>query len=122
MEIGGLHGIPFNVLAMFDRVHHPPRGRDGGMDGWAGKVLLASGKTLNPKGEQTIPRNERLCLELPGGGGFGDPLDREPELIAEDVRNEMVSSESALQNYRVSMHSDGTVNTVETAKLRANSE
>ena len=51
----------------------PPRGRAGGEEGTAGRVSLVSGKKLRVKGEQTIPRGDRLKLELPGGGGFGNP-------------------------------------------------
>ena len=52
---------------------NPPRGRDGGGDGAPGRVMLKSGATLRPKGFQIIPDGDRLVLELPGGGGMGDP-------------------------------------------------
>ena len=95
MEIEGKDQQPFNVLAMFDRVHHPPKGRAGGEEGTAGRVSLVSGKKLRVKGEQTIPRGDRLKLELPGGGGFGNPYTREPERVQEDFKDGLISSESA---------------------------
>jgi len=119
MEIGGRGGAPFNVLAMFDRVRHPPRGRDGGHDGAAGRVRLASGKLLNPKGEQTIPPHDRLVMKLPGGAGFGNPLDRDPEQVAEDVRNGVITPASARTDYRVALHEDGSLDLETTANLRS---
>merc|ERR1719436_1309178 len=62
---------PFAIFCLFDRIHHPPRGRHGGSDGAAGSVRLASGTVLRAKGKQIIPAGERLILELPGGGGLG---------------------------------------------------
>ena len=91
------------VRAMFDRGRYPPRGRDGGYDGAAGGVRLASGKQLNAKGEQTIPPHDRLVMELPGGAGFGNPAERDPEHIARDVRNGVVAPESARTDYRVAL-------------------
>ena len=118
MEIGGSNGAPFNVLAMFDRVRHPPRGRDGGYDGAAGEVRLASGKQLNAKGEQTIPPHDRLVMELPGGAGFGNPAERDPEHIARDVRNGVVAPESARTDYRVILRTDGSLDSEATVSLR----
>ena len=49
-----------------------PKPRDGGRPGAAGRVSLGvSGRTLRPKGQQTIPPADRLRLEMPGGGVKG---------------------------------------------------
>jgi N-methylhydantoinase B len=101
MEIGSAENAPFSVYAMFERIDHPARGRDGGHDGAAGRVSLASGKTLRGKGQQTIPPGERLRLELLGGGGFGDPRERDPEKVRIDVRDGLVSAEAAQRVYGV---------------------
>jgi N-methylhydantoinase B len=42
-----------------------------------------------------------------GGGGYGDPLEREPELVLNDVRNELVSVEAAREHYGVVFDPDG---------------
>ena len=120
MEIEGKDQQPFNVLAMFDRVHHPPRGRAGGEEGTAGRVSLVSGKKLRVKGEQTIPRGDRLKLELPGGGGFGNPYTREPERVQEDFKDGLISAESAAEHYGVVFHEDGQVDEEATLKMRKN--
>ena len=103
MEIGSAENAPFSVYAMFERIDHPARGRNGGHDGAAGRVSLVSGQALRGKGQQTIPPGERLRLELPGGGGFGDPREREPEKVSADVRDGLVSAEAAAKTYGVSV-------------------
>ena len=118
MEFATLRQGPFDVLAMFDRVHHPARGRAGGGNGGAGRLALVSGALLRPKGQQTIPAGDRLRLELPGGGGFGEPLARDPARVAEDVRNGIVSVEAARTLYGIALAQDGRIDESETARLR----
>ena len=43
------------------------------MNGLPGMVYLASGAKIKAKGKQIIPANDSLIMELPGGGGYGDP-------------------------------------------------
>ena len=90
MEIGTKGELEFAVNAIFDRVGHAPKGRDGGQDGAPGAVRLKSGAKLRTKGYQVIPNGDRLILELPGGGGFGDPAERDPAAAARDVRDGLV--------------------------------
>ncbi len=106
MEIESAENAPFSVYAMFERIQHPARGRQGGHDGAAGRVSLASGPVLRGKGQQTIPPGERLRLALPGGGGFGDPRDRDPEAVRADVRSGLVSMEAAESVYGVRLDSE----------------
>lgn len=77
IEIAPMEGHEFDFSAMFDRVNHPARGRDGGKDGAAGIVALDDGTRLKPKGWQHVPAGRRLVLHLPGGGGYGDPARRD---------------------------------------------
>lgn len=87
MEIGAKNDAEFACNAIFDRVMHAPRGRDGGEDGAAGRVYLKSGATLRTKGYQVIPAGDRLVLELPGGGGMGPASERDAGKAARDVRD-----------------------------------
>ena len=73
IEIGHVAGLSFDVSKMFDRVHHPARGRDDGGPGAAGRVYLDGGTTLRGKGREQVPAGARLILETPGGGGLGRP-------------------------------------------------
>jgi N-methylhydantoinase B len=87
MEIGAKGEAEFACNAIFDRVANAPKGREGGNDGAPGKVYLKSGQTLRTKGYQIIPAGDRLVLELPGGGGMGPAADRDPDLVARDLRD-----------------------------------
>jgi len=118
MEIASSENAPFAIAATFDRVHHAPRGREGGLDGFTGKVELTSGAVLNNKGTQSIPRGNRLHLEMPGGGGYGDPFQRDPGQVAIDVRDGMVSAQAALDLYGVVLDDSGAVDVGATESLR----
>lgn len=85
VEISATEGHEFTFNAMFDRIDHPARGRDGGEDGAPGAVLLDDGTVLAAKGRQHVPPERRLVLQLPGGGGYGPMEERDPELAARDT-------------------------------------
>ena len=85
--------LDFSVAcnAIFDRVAHAPRGREGGRDGAPGAVRLRNGGTLRTKGYQVIPAGDRLILELPGGGGMGPEAERDADRSARDIRDDLVT-------------------------------
>ncbi|MGE0418538.1 MAG: hydantoinase B/oxoprolinase family protein [Acetobacteraceae bacterium] len=118
MEIATKADLEFAVNASFDRTTHAPKGRDGGLDGAKGVVALKSGKALRAKGLQVIPDGDRLILELPGGAGMGDPATRDPDLVARDVRDGLVSVENARGLYKVAVSAEGVVDATATAALR----
>jgi N-methylhydantoinase B len=95
VEVGGRFGDSFEVLAMYERVANPARGRDGGQDGAAGTVSLASGAPLRAKGLQRIPAGDRLVLRVPGGAGLGDPADRADDDLVRDLEDGRISALSA---------------------------
>jgi N-methylhydantoinase B len=119
MEIGGVDGAPFSVLAQFERLEHPARGRDGGGNGALGRVALGSGTTLRGKGQQTIPPHDRLLLTLPGGAGYGEPYARDPEAVADDLRDDLVSATAAREEYGVVVDAEGKPDAEATRRLRA---
>ncbi len=94
LEIAATEGHEFDFSAMFDRVNHPAKGRDGGEDGVAGVVKLDDGTLMRPKGWQHVPAGRRLVLELPGGGGYGDPSKRSAEARAQDRTRGYISEKS----------------------------
>jgi N-methylhydantoinase B len=119
MEVATLDKAPFAISAYYDRVEHPPRGREGGQNGAAGTVVLTSGKVLRGKGHQTVPQTERCIISMPGGGGLGSPRARPIDVVAEDVRLGFVSVEAARRDYGVAVDAQGVVDHAETARLRA---
>jgi N-methylhydantoinase B len=99
IEVGSGVDAPFDILAAFDRIDHPPRGRDGGCDGEAGYVGLKSGQKLRGKGFQTVPPDDRLVVLTPGGAGIGDPKQRAAASVQDDVESGLVSSANAVAVY-----------------------
>jgi N-methylhydantoinase B len=91
IEIESGIGQPFELLAAFDRIDHPPRGRDGGGNGTPGRVGFRSGAVLKGKGTQLIPPGERLVIETSGGGGMGPAAERDPAAMARDVQDGLVN-------------------------------
>jgi N-methylhydantoinase B len=95
IEVGSRIGRPFELLAAYDRIDHPPRGRDGGKNGAAGAVALKSGTRLKGKGFQLIPPDDRLIVLTPGGGGLGSPHERSRAAVARDVAEGLVTAKGA---------------------------
>ena len=119
MVISNREGAPTGLFATFERVHFPARGRDGGGAGARGVVALESGAILRNKGFQIIPGGDRLIIEMPGGGGYGDPLTRDPEAVANDVRLGFVSAEAAAADYGVVLDENARVDATATQTHRA---
>jgi len=123
MEIGVRGNSPWTLSAMYDRTRCPARGLQGGCSGSTGVARIASGELLYPKRQQRIESGERVVLSLPGGGGFGAPAEREPETVARDVTDGLVSVERARDVYKVILEGDRkgryTVDAVATDRLRA---
>jgi N-methylhydantoinase B len=99
IEIESGVGRPWDILAAFDRIEHPARGRDGGGNGAAGYIGLKSGKKMRGKGFQLVPPGDRLVVLTPGGGGIGPPDKRAAERVARDLADELVSDETARDVY-----------------------
>jgi N-methylhydantoinase B len=99
IEIESTRDLPFEIAAAFDRIHFPPRGRDGGENGANGYVGLASGAPLNGKGIQMVPAGDRLIVLTPGGGGFGRPTTRARAAVEADLEAELISLATAREIY-----------------------
>ena len=76
---------PFLTSILCDRTVHPAAGFLGGGPGMRGAVLIDGVAPSNPKAEQLVPPGALVEVRLPGGGGYGSPADRDPELIARDL-------------------------------------
>ena len=69
-------------------------------------------------GVQTVPKNDRIIIRMPGGGGLGNPRKRPAATVAEDVRLGFISAEAAKRDYGVALNDDFSVDEAETTKLR----
>ncbi|HEY8695582.1 MAG TPA: hydantoinase B/oxoprolinase family protein [Chloroflexota bacterium] len=77
-------------------------------------------RALRPLETLEMHAGDSIGIEMPGGGGFGDPLTRPPEQVLGDVLNGYVSVESAERDYGVAIDpDDGAVLEEETSRLRA---
>ncbi len=99
LEIESAIDADFELLAAFDRIDHPARGRRGGGKGNPGAVFLASGERLRGKGTQMIPAGARLVVHTPGGGGLGEPRARDRRKVRQDIDSGLVSPQAAREVY-----------------------
>ncbi|NBR20069.1 MAG: hypothetical protein EBT88_07015 [Proteobacteria bacterium] len=99
-EIGSSEDEVFTIsAATFDRMKNPPRGREGGSPGMKGNAGLSDGTSFNDKAVYRVPPGERILLELPGGGGLGNPQNREIQKIEEDLEAGYISRKGAKKDY-----------------------
>lgn len=85
-----------------------------------GNVSMRDGET-HSIGKQTVYRpalNEVIRLWSGGGGGYGDPLDRDPQAVADDVTSSLVTVQRAKRAYGVVL-SGGAVDKAATDAARA---
>jgi N-methylhydantoinase B len=107
-----------------DRAATFPYGVAGGKPGSPSKKTLvrADGETIEmPSKVSGVPvyEGDRLHFETAGAGGVGDPLTRDPEAVAKDVRWKLISIDSAEAEYGVVIGDDGAVDTGATESKRA---
>src|SRR6202045_1372478 len=119
IEIGGAGANPVALLGNFERGKNPARGRAGGKSGAAGTVALRSGRPIRPKGRQTVPPRDAIQLHLPGGGGFGDPRERDPRRVLDDVLDGLITAEEARRDYGVVIDAHGQLDVAATERLRS---
>lgn len=114
------HEPVFTTLA--DRAKFPPWGLFQGRDGQLARYLSISGGTprkLPSKGTAPVGVGEHVRVETCGGGGYGPPWERDPELVLRDVREEKISPARARDAYGVSVDTDRwAVEPAETERLR----
>ena len=105
-----------------DRRRFRPYGLYGGYAGRPSRNVLNPDKEarlLDSKVTMHLRRGDVFRHELPGGGGWGDPLDRDPSNVLNDARNEYISVEGANRDYGVVIdNSTWTVDLVATRNLR----
>jgi N-methylhydantoinase B len=127
-EIEALAADGADAFLLGERGRHAPFGVNGGA-----RAALNRFSWQTDKGEKSPPMASkvtdvkvasgcRVRLETPGGGGWGDPLDRDPGRVARDVRFGYISRQAAGEDYRVVLDSGGEVDFAATRALRLESE
>lgn len=105
-----------------DKRRFPPYGLAGGSCGTPSANILNPGPTermLPTMGLTQIQRGDVLRHVMAGGGGWGDPLERDPALVLLDIQNDKLSVAYALDVYGVVFSSTLEVDSAATAALRA---
>lgn len=100
-------GAEWTVNANIDRLIHPARGADGGESGAPGRFCDQSGCDLPSKQHIRLDPDQVVDLDLPGGGGWGDPFTRPEEEVLADVVEGYVSVSAARSAYGVVVHHVG---------------
>lgn len=96
----------WSVSGMVDRTKFAAQGLAGGQAGALGQ-FMADGKSCQPKAVMWFGPDSRVTLNPPGGGGYGNPFEREPQQVLTDVINGYVSLEKAEQDYGVVIRYEG---------------
>jgi N-methylhydantoinase B len=124
-EIEALAADGAEVFLLGERGKYPPFGVNGGKAAALNRFVYET-----DRGEATPPLvskitdvkirpGQKVRLETPGGGGFGEPAARRPEQVVRDVKLGYVSRDSARRDYKVVLRADGSLDADATAKARA---
>lgn len=107
-EMGYLGDEPLGVSPLADRTRFPATGLAGGKSGAPGELIVNNTVRPQPKAHILLAPRDHVQLNLPGGGGYGDPFLRPVELVVNDVINGYVSIEAAEREYGVVIHYTGS--------------
>ena len=124
-EIEALAEGATDVSLLGERGKFPPFGVNGGKSAALNRFIYqsASGERTPPLVSKVtdirIDVGQHVRLETPGGGGFGNPLTRDPVRVARDVNLGYVTPDAARKDYGVIIGEDGALDTTATAALRS---
>ncbi len=90
IEIKSAIDEDMDLLASFDRIKYPARGRLNGSNGKPGHVAIKGKGKLNGKGTQVIKSGDILQIHTPGGAGYGYYSERDQFLLEKDLENELL--------------------------------
>ena len=121
VEFGPTRG-EMEVAFVSDGTTNPARGvRGGGLGGAAFQGIRDAQGDVTPTENcavVTLQTGETIVSHCCGGGGYGDPLSREPDKVVRDVVEGWISRDRAAQVYGVAIADDGSIDADATARLR----
>lgn len=91
-----------SIQCVNERFRSGPPGVVGGESGYPGSATLVTdgeNRSLDSKDQLTAGAGELLRIQTAGGGGHGDPAERDGRQVEEDVENELLSAEAAKRRY-----------------------
>jgi N-methylhydantoinase B len=89
---------PITLRAEHGKLSTAPRGLRGGLAGAAGGLFL-NGKPVPDKLPLRLERGDVLRLEIPGAGGMYPPRERDPQALARDIADGLVTRAAAVRDY-----------------------
>jgi len=101
------HEATFTVLS--DRTKNAPWGLFGGHSARPARYVInpeEESRTVSSKSTTKLASGDVASVQTPGGGGYGDPMERDPEAVLRDVRNGKVSAGKAQEEYGVILKED----------------
>jgi len=120
IEVGAEEALASNLG---DRMKFPPFGVLGGQPGKAAEIYLVQNGRRRRVFKETgirLAKGDRIIMRYPGGGGYGDPLERDLSLIERDVARGYLSREDAAVQYQVAFEPGSRrIDSAQTARLRA---
>ena len=93
---------PVNLGIQAGRHIHPPEGLFGGRPGAKAQFLIDAVQG-NPFGLTQLKPGDAVTIDAAGGGGYGNPTERDPEMVEMDVKEGYVSAEKAREYYGVAI-------------------
>jgi N-methylhydantoinase B len=110
---------------VMDHGRFGPPGVEGGQDGAPNVVRIHHNgfirvpDHLSKDQDIRLRPGDRVEVLTPGGGGYGDPLERDPELVRRDIQRGYYTAEQALELFGVSIDENGEIDGAETRQARA---
>jgi N-methylhydantoinase B len=114
-----------DVFLFGERGRYAPKGVVGGGDAAANRFIYeqTDGEHSPPMVSKMIgiriTQGQKVRLETPGGGGYGDPALRDPQAVSRDVRLGYVTPERAAPDYHVAVRADGALDGPATRQMRS---
>ena len=99
----------WSVSSIADRTVYPAPGLLGGQPGATGEVFLGDGTRLHAKALVDLKPGDVVHINLPGGGGYGHPFERDAEKVRWDVIEGYITAEAAEREYGVVIRYNGNL-------------
>lgn len=110
---------PVNLGIQAGRYIYPAEGLFGGKAGTKAQFLV-NGRPGNSYGLTQMKPGDVVTIDAPGGGGYGNPLERDVDMVVNDVKQGYVSIKSAKNNYGVVIDPQtNEADKIKTGKLRS---
>ncbi|MDA4129539.1 MAG: hydantoinase B/oxoprolinase family protein [Thaumarchaeota archaeon] len=128
MDVRVTNSEGVTLLNISGRDVYPAQGLFGGLEGGKSEILYLgrdssrARKKLHPRKIVRLDQSARVRFRLPGGGGYGNPVERNAQLVIQDLKDGLVSPKAARMQYKVALKSGRpTLDVKKTLELRRRS-